>query len=89
MIPDVGRSGKSRGQQGTVIRTELIACTRINPSAPARGTVRACPGKTLARKRRAVLGELLLSDARQHLVDHQIDVVVDAAAKFIGHFVGA
>jgi hypothetical protein len=22
-------------------------------------------------------------------VDHQIDVVVDAAAKFVGHFVGA
>ena len=37
----------------------------------------------------AVFGEVLASDARQHLVDHEIDVVVDAAAKFVGDFVGA
>src|ERR1019366_4505952 len=37
----------------------------------------------------AVFGEVLLGHARQHFVDHEIDVVVDAAAIFVGNLVGA
>ena len=81
------------GEQRAVIGAELVG---VHAQAEAERLGGAQDGARLFHGKHvgfaedvAVLGEVLFGNARQHFVDHEIDVVVDAAAIFVGDFVGA
>src|ERR1035441_8989978 len=81
------------GQQRTVVGAELVG---VQAQAETEGLGGTQHGARLLQGKHAgfaedvaVFGEVLLGHARQHFVDHEIDVVVDAAAIFVGNLVGA
>ena len=81
------------GEQGAVIGAELVGVQAQAEAERFRGAqdgARLVQGKHVRfAEDVAVLGEVVADDPRQHLVDHEIDVVVDAAAILVGDFVSA
>ena len=81
------------GEQGAVIGAELVGVQAQAEPERLRGAqdrTRLFHGKHVGfAEDIAVLGEVLFGNAGEHFVDYEIDVVSDAAAKFVGDFVGA
>ncbi len=81
------------GEQRAVIGAELVGMQAKAEAERLRGAhygARFVQGKDVRfAEDVAVFGEVVADNQRQHLVDHEIDVVVDAAAILVGDFVSA
>ena len=81
------------GEQGAVIGAELVGVQTQAEAQSFRGVqdgARLVQGKHVRfAEDVAVFGEVIPGDPREHLVDDEIDIVVDAAAILVGDLVSA